>query len=61
LNADGFWVLDPSDAVWREGLTIVASINPTATTTVSYPPSTSACDSPDGPFPPPSVVLPATR
>jgi hypothetical protein len=64
LNADGFWVLDPSDAIWREGLTIVAEINPTATTTVTYPPSTAACASPSGPFGPtgpPSGELPPTR
>jgi hypothetical protein len=62
LNSDGFWVLDPTDAVWREGLTIVAEINPTATTTVEYPPATTACDSPAGPFPPPPrQLLPATR
>jgi hypothetical protein len=60
LNSDGFWVLDPSDAVWREGLTIVAEINPTATATVEYPPSTAACASPSGPFPLPGV-LPMTR
>ena len=52
LNEDGFWVLDPSDAVYREGITIIAEINPTATTTITYPPETAACDSPEGPFPP---------
>jgi hypothetical protein len=60
LNADGFWVLDPSDAEFRDGLTITAEINPTATTTISYPPATAACDSPAGPFPP-VFELPATR
>ena len=68
LNEDGFWVLDPSDARFRDGLTIVAEINPTATTTISYPPETAACNSPDGPFPPgvtpppgsPSGQLPTT-
>jgi hypothetical protein len=63
LNPDGFWVLDPSDAIYRDGITIVAEINPTATTTISYPPSTAACASPGGPFPPPSTtpILPVTR
>jgi len=62
LNSDGFWVLDDSDAIWREGLTIVAEINPTATTTITYPPETAACASPENP--PPRVTiftLPATR
>jgi hypothetical protein len=61
LNDDGFWVLDESDAVLRQGLTVVAEINPTATTTVTYPPATSACDSPEGPFPATAFVLPVTR
>jgi hypothetical protein len=60
LNEDGFWVLDPSDAIWREGLTIVAEINPTATTSIEYPPSTAACASPSGPFPP-VLILPQTQ
>jgi len=61
LNADGFWVTDPSDALWREGLTLVAEINPTATATVSYPPETAACSSPEGPFgPPPNAAPPGT-
>jgi hypothetical protein len=61
LNDDGFWVVDESDAVLRQGLTVVATINPTATTTVTYPPATAACDSPEGPFPPATPTLPATR
>ena len=63
LNDDGFWVLDPSDAHLRDGITVVAEINPTATTTITYPPETEACASPDGPFPPapPRGNLPPTR
>jgi hypothetical protein len=65
LNPDGFWVLDPSDARYRDGITVVAEINPTATTTITYPPSTAACASPGGPFPPTSTttstpILPVT-
>jgi uncharacterized repeat protein (TIGR01451 family) len=52
LNADGFWVTDPTDAIWRDGLNLVYTVNPTATAFVAYPPSTSACASPTGPFPP---------
>ncbi len=52
LNEDGFWVTDPTDAIWRDGLNLVAEINPTATAFVAYPPATSACASPEGPFPP---------
>jgi len=51
LNDDGFWVLDPSDSEFRDGLIVVAEINPTATTTITYPPETAACNSPEGPFP----------
>lgn len=67
LNADGFWVPDPSDAFYRDGLTVLVEINPTATATVAYPPATAVCASPAAPPPaPPSQVtvppqLPATR
>ena len=26
LNADGFWVRDPTDAAWRDGATLVYSL-----------------------------------
>ena len=45
-NAFGFWIEDPSDALWRQGLTLVISVNPTASTSVSYPPASSACANP---------------
>ena len=45
-NAFGFWIEDPSDALWRQGLTLVVSVNPTASASVSYPPASSACASP---------------
>jgi LPXTG-motif cell wall-anchored protein len=40
------WVVDPSDANLRAGLTVVIEVNPTATATVSYPPATTACANP---------------
>jgi len=70
LNDDGFWVLDPTDAEFRDGLTVTAtlpltaggslgqSLRPifqqvvTATTTITYPPETALCASPEGPFGP---------
>jgi hypothetical protein len=69
LNDDGFWVLDPSDAEFRDGLTVTATLPlpvgglgqsrlaqaeqvVTATTTITYPPETEACSSPEGPFAP---------
>lgn len=85
LNADGFWVLDPSDASFRDGLIVEATLDVpqsiaasigrsrpvfaqtegstvTATTTITYPPETAACNSPEGPFipgqPPPSSPHP---
>ena len=86
LNEFGFWVTDPSDAEFRDGLVVTAelpapagtlgqSLRPifqqvSASTTVTYPPETEACASPEGPFPPgtpgqpfvdtPSGILPAT-
>lgn len=62
LNADGFWVRDPSDAFLREGILLTFTVNPTATATVTYPPESSACANPDGPFPPGASPpeLPAT-
>jgi hypothetical protein len=67
LNSDGFWVLDPSDAVLREGISLTYTVNPTAgPVLVTYPPESSACANPNGPFPPTTttttpVVLPPTR
>jgi hypothetical protein len=65
LNADGFWVLDPSDAFLREGITLTYEVNPTAgPVLISYPPESSECANPPGPFPPTpttTVVLPVTR
>jgi hypothetical protein len=55
LNEDGFWVTDPSDAAFRDGLNIVATAlltDETATAAVEYPPETEACANPPGPFPP---------
>lgn len=67
LNADGFWVTDPTDAEFRDGIVITASLpapvgglgqslsfleQVSASTTVTYPPETAACNSPTGPFPP---------
>lgn len=49
LNAAGLWVPDPTDAHWRDGLTVrvvVASI-PAATAAVAYPPAASACAGPE--------------
>jgi hypothetical protein len=46
LNRFGFWVEDPTDALWRQGLTLVVSVNPTASTGISYPPASSACANP---------------
>lgn len=63
LNAAGFWVRDPADAYLRDGILLTYTINPTATATVTYPPESSACANPDGPFPPgvtappPGVVI----
>lgn len=48
LSEDGSWIPDPKDAILREGLTIDVSVNPTATTTVSYPPATKVCANPPG-------------
>lgn len=69
LNSDGFWVQDPSDAFLREGIFLTYEVNPTAgPVLVSYPPESSACANPDGPFPPgPTttttvvLLLPPTR
>ena len=85
LNSDGFWVLDPSDAAYRDGIRVIATLpilgeagapaavagpgnarplprqvdqggTVVAETTISYPPETSACNSPSGPFTPGAPV-----
>ena len=69
LNAAGFWVRDPSDEFLREGINLTYTVNPTAgPVLVTYPPESSACADPDGPFPPgptppapPPGVLPPTE
>jgi hypothetical protein len=60
LNAAGFWVRDQSDAFLRDGIVLTFTVNPTATTTVTYPPESSACANPDGPFPPGAPTPPPT-
>jgi LPXTG-motif cell wall-anchored protein len=52
LNSSGFWVRDPSDEFLRAGINLTYTVNPTATAFVTYPPESSACANPDGPFPP---------
>ena len=52
LNSAGFWVRDPSDEFLRDGIVLTYVVNPTATAFVTYPPESSACANPDGPFPP---------
>jgi hypothetical protein len=52
LNSAGFWVRDPSDEFLRAGINLTYTVNPTATAFVTYPPESSACANPDGPFPP---------
>ena len=66
LTDDGFWIRDPSDEFLREGLFLTYELNPTAGPVfVTYPPESSACANPDGPFPPPVTPptgeLPPTR
>ena len=67
LTDDGFWIRDPSDEFLRDGINLTYTVNPTATAFVTYPPESSACANPDGPFPPnlvPPIVpgqLPPTR
>lgn len=55
LAPDGSWIPDPSDAIFREGLTVQVEVDGvTAATTVAYPPADSGCANP------PNVVLPTT-
>jgi hypothetical protein len=58
LNSAGFWVRDPSDEFLREGIVLTYTVNPTATATVTYPPESSTCANPDGPFPPTATAPP---
>jgi len=59
LNSDGFWILDPSDEILRQGISLTYEVNPTAgPVLVTYPPESSACANPDGPFPPGTPVVP---
>jgi uncharacterized repeat protein (TIGR01451 family)/LPXTG-motif cell wall-anchored protein len=45
---NGVWVVDPTDARLRDGLTVVAHVNPTSPPAeVTYPPATSACANPE--------------
>ena len=55
LNSDGFWVRDQSDAFLRDGINLSYTVNPTATAFVTYPPESSTCANPSGPFPPGTV------
>ena len=55
LTDDGFWIRDSSDEFLREGINLTYTVNPTATAFVTYPPESSACANPDGPFGPPTV------
>jgi hypothetical protein len=59
LTDDGFWIEDPSDAYLRQGITLTYEVNPSVTTTVTYPPESSGCANPDGPFPPTQTAPPA--
>ncbi len=58
LAPDGeSFIPDPTDAFFREGLTIDVTVSPvTATATVSYPPSTSPCANPPHDSPPTTTV-----
>jgi LPXTG-motif cell wall-anchored protein len=60
LADDGVsWIPDESDAFLREGLTVQIELNPTATTTVNYPPATAACaNPPDQSSPTTTVCVP---
>ena len=60
LNSFGYWVRDPADEFLRDGIVLTYTVNPTTTATVTYPPESSACANPDGPFTPtPSPAPPA--
>jgi LPXTG-motif cell wall-anchored protein len=64
--ANDKWEFDPTDARVREGVTVTADVNPSATGSVSYPAATEKCNSPEivtvaGPLPPapPAAAPPA--
>ena len=61
LTDDGLWIRDPSDAYLREGINLTYTVNPTATAFITYPPESSTCANPDGPFTPAPPRLPPTR
>jgi len=46
LNPAGLWVPDPTDANWRDGLTVRVDVNPTAFGEVAYPAATEVCYQP---------------
>jgi hypothetical protein len=46
LDANGQWVIDPSDAFLRDGLEVTVEVNPTAVVIVDYPPADSLCADP---------------
>jgi hypothetical protein len=52
LTEDGFWIIDPTDQHLRDGINMTYELNPTATAFVTYPPESSTCANPNGPFPP---------
>jgi LPXTG-motif cell wall-anchored protein len=43
------WVLDPTDAYLRDGMTVRVEVNPVATGQVAYPPPDSGCANPVNP------------
>ena len=62
---NGKWVVDPTDAHLREGLSVKVEVNPTATASVSYPAATDPCNGPESqvqslPPTPPAAQAPPT-
>ena len=55
------WVVDPTDAFLREGMTVFVEVNPTASDTVSYPPATPLCTADPPQTSSVGGQLPATR
>ncbi len=49
LTNAGLWVRDPSDEFLRAGIHLSYTVNPTAETTVTYPPESSICANPENP------------
>lgn len=72
LTNAGLWVRDPADEFLREGILLTYTVNPTATSFITYPPESSACANPENPpgvrtpprtpppAAPPSGLLPPT-